>query len=79
MAFDPSYSRPSPRKDQSKTPRVTADLVDWLQKTFPPMCIKENQSEISAHRYASQVELAQRIIGFARSADDHPGFSIQED
>lgn len=62
-----------------RTPRVTADLVEWLRETYPPMCIKANQSEIDAHRYAAQVDLANRIIGFARGMDDHPGFSIQED
>lgn len=62
-----------------KNPRVTADLVEWLQDTYPPMCIKQGQSEIDAHRYAAKVELAQKIVGFARGMDDHPGFSIQED
>ncbi|MCC5780543.1 hypothetical protein H7H48_15890 [Nitratireductor sp. B36] len=45
-----------------RDPRISPDLVDWLKKNFPPLCIHEGQTEVSAHRYAGKVELAQRLI-----------------
>lgn len=62
-----------------RPPRVTPDLVQYLKETFPPRCIGPNEDPIAAHRYAAQVELAEKIIRLAGSEDDRPGYMIQED
>lgn len=43
--------------DDEALPLATVDLIARLEKDYPPRCIYPNESEISAHRYAAQVEL----------------------
>ncbi|RWI06806.1 MAG: hypothetical protein EOQ89_03490 [Mesorhizobium sp.] len=56
---------------QVKNPRIGLDLIDYLRKNFPPRCIQQGQSEIEAHRYAAQVELAQKLIRMGKGDEEH--------
>lgn len=53
-------------KTASSFPKVPADIVEYLEKTYPPRSITVGQSEIEAHRYAAKVELAQNLIAMAK-------------
>lgn len=46
--------------------RSLEDLADFLEKQFPPECIREGEPEVDAHRRAGAVGLAQRIIATVR-------------
>jgi hypothetical protein len=59
-----------------KDPRISEDLVDWLRKNYPLRCISAGEDPIMAHRYAAQVELAQRLIRLARRDEAHD-FTIE--
>ncbi|MER9178945.1 hypothetical protein [Mesorhizobium sp. M0767] len=62
-----------------KQPRINSDLVDWLEKIFPPRCISAAEDPIMAHRYAAQVELAQRLIKMGKSDENDGVSTFQED
>lgn len=55
-------------------PRVPVDLMDWLKKTYPIRGIRPDEDPIMAHRYAAQVELAQRLIRIGKGSSDEPDF-----
>ena len=38
------------------------DLVDELDKAFPPRCIGENESPEAAHRYAGARALVDKLL-----------------
>lgn len=39
-----------------------SSLKTYLKETFKPRCVAHGEDEITAHRYAAKVELAQHII-----------------
>ena len=47
-------------------PDSADDLIDWLDKAYPPRCIGIDQSIESAHRYAGQRELIEKLINWKK-------------
>lgn len=77
--FSIAHSPTPRRKTIGRSPRVTPDLVQWLQDTFPKRCIQENEDPVKAHRYAAKVELADQIIQMAKASSDRDAYSYEED
>lgn len=63
---------------REQTPPVSPDLVEWLKKHYPPRCIGPEEPAWMAHRYAAQVELAQRLIRYGSSMEHREGEIIAE-
>lgn len=53
-----------------KPPRIGADLVEYLEKNFPPKCITPGEDIRVHERYAGKVDLARNLIRLARKDDD---------
>lgn len=43
-------------------PLDAEDLVEWLTENYPPRCIKPNEDLTTAHRYAGQRELVEKLM-----------------
>lgn len=43
-------------------PMYSFDLVDELDRAFPPRCIGENESPESAHRYAGMRAVVDKLL-----------------
>jgi len=44
-------------------PNTVIGLIELMEKEVPPRCIGHNETAESAHRYAGQAELVQKIRG----------------
>lgn len=51
-------------------PPDSRDLIDWLDKHFPPRCIKPGETPEDAHRYAGKRELVDWLIEIRRKIDE---------
>lgn len=46
-------------------PEVPRELVDWLQRLYPPRCLMPNETVEDHLRYAGMVELVQTLAAIA--------------
>ena len=59
-------------------PELSYDLIDLFVTTYPPLCIKPDQSVEDAHRYAGIVDLVQDLQSWKineMGLEDHPSDS----
>lgn len=52
-------------------PLYATDLVEELNKLFPPVCIRPGQSLEDAHRYAGKRELVEFLTAVAVKTDSN--------
>jgi hypothetical protein len=52
-------------REDTVTPEIPKDLMQWLEASFPPLCFTGNsQEQLMAHvRYSGMVELVARLRG----------------
>ena len=54
----------------STLPMYSFELVDELDKVFPPRCIGENESMESAQRYAGARALVDKLIALRKKSGE---------
>lgn len=50
-------------------PTFCVDLLEELDRTFPPLCIREGQTVEAAHRYAGKRELIDFLFAVKARGD----------
>lgn len=50
-------------------PLYSDDLIEWLDKQYPPRCIQKGESLEDAHRYAGRRDLIDELLAHKRARD----------
>lgn len=53
-------------------PHTAAELIDDLDKLFPPLCIRAGEPIEEAHRYAGKRELVNFLLRLKAEAEKRP-------
>lgn len=51
----------------------SVDLIKELDRSFPPRCIRSNESVEDAHRYAGRRELIDELLIHLKRSTERPG------
>jgi hypothetical protein len=60
-------------------PLSSIDLINLLDESFPPRCIRFGETEIQAHRYAAMRELIDELVEMKRFHEEGDNGQMDDD